>query len=692
MKKVISILVILFSVSIVFAQEVDSLQGMNFKLDEVVITATRTKRIVGDVPAQVDVIGVQKIENFPVFNVDDILKSTANVYVNRSWGIFSKNSSVTMRGLSNSDRTLVLLDGVPKNKIAGGSVNWHNINLDNIERIEIIKGPASALYGNNAMGGVINIITKKPVDKLDGTFRTFYGSCNTVGGSLNLSGADLKNDKGFYWNVNGNYRQGDGYIFEDPELVDYTDVETYLKEYGGGTKLGYQFNKSNSIEVIYDHYDETRGSGRKVFLEDGGYENTLTNQVKARYVGKIGEGDFTAVMYYIYEDFYGQKESLNDYNEYRLLDSRTDKSDKGFLATYSRKILNKNYITIGSELKMGDVIGSDIYRTSSDVINFHSNLNLMGFFIQDEINFMQDKLKVIAGLRSDYARFYDGFQSVTDPTKTTGFTESFTEDFEDKNWGAISPKLALQYSLTPKSKLYASVGVGYKPPKLKDLGQTGKIRKGFRLANPNLKPETLTNYEIGYSQLFSEKVKMSTAVYYSLGTDFHYMVGNGDSIDTGGSSLKPILQYQNIGKVGIAGAEMSLKYFAFKTLYFNLSYSYNYSTIIDYEVAQETPDKDLTGKKIVEVSPHLFYADMNYKNKYFSLNINCNYVGEQWYDDENTVLIEDYFLLNARLSKTIKVHSKIYIDIQNILDNEYVDRKGQLSPGRFVIAGFQYSL
>jgi outer membrane receptor protein involved in Fe transport len=316
----------------------------------------------------------------------------------------------------------------------------------------------------------------------------------------------------------------------------------------------------------------------------------------------------------------------------------------------------------------------------------------MGFFIQDEINFMQDKLKVIAGLRSDYARFYDGFQSVTDPTKTTGFTESFTEDFEDKNWGAISPKLALQYSLTPKSKLYASVGVGYKPPKLKDLGQTGKIRKGFRLANPNLKPETLTNYEIGYSQLFSEKVKMSTAVYYSLGTDFHYMVGNGDSIDTGGSSLKPILQYQNIGKVGIAGAEMSLKYFAFKTLYFNLSYSYNYSTIIDYEVAQETPDKDLTGKKIVEVSPHLFYADMNYKNKYFSLNINCNYVGEQWYDDENTVLIEDYFLLNARLSKTIKVHSKIYIDIQNILDNEYVDRKGQLSPGRFVIAGFQYSL
>lgn len=101
----------------------------------------------------------------PANNTDDILNGVANVYVHRPWGIFSKSASVTMRGLPGSSRTLILLDGVPMNKVGGGSVNWNIIEPYDIEDVEIVKGPSSAIYGNNAMTGVVNIKTKKPDDR-----------------------------------------------------------------------------------------------------------------------------------------------------------------------------------------------------------------------------------------------------------------------------------------------------------------------------------------------------------------------------------------------------------------------------------------------------------------------------------------------------------------------------------------------
>jgi len=100
------------------------------------------------VPGRVTIIDSKTINNLPVQNVDEILRSVANVNVNRSWGIFSQNASVTMRGLDGSARVLVLLDGVPLNKSAGGSINWNfRYPIDNIDKIEVIKGPASAIYG-----------------------------------------------------------------------------------------------------------------------------------------------------------------------------------------------------------------------------------------------------------------------------------------------------------------------------------------------------------------------------------------------------------------------------------------------------------------------------------------------------------------------------------------------------------------
>ncbi len=123
------------------------------------------------------------------------------------------------------------------------------------------------------------------------------------------------------------------------------------------------------------------------------------------------------------------------------------------------------------------------------------------------------------------------------------------------------------------------------PPKLDDLTRSGKITKGFKLANPELKPETITSYEWGWNMNLSNKLNFQPSVYYSLGKDFQYFVATGDSVDTGGSSLKPVLQRQNISEAEILGAEITISYKPFKTLNIIGAYAFNNSKIKEFKSA-----------------------------------------------------------------------------------------------------------
>jgi len=263
----------------------DSILNDTVNIDEIIISANRGSRSADDIPGRFEAIDSKTIAQLPIQNTDEILRSVANVHVNRSWGVFSQNASVTMRGLDGSARVLVLLDGVPLNKSAGGSINWHLISIDAIDRIEVLKGPASAIYGNNAMAGVISITTKKPVKKIQGNVGLFGGTYKTFGGEFNLSGTSVKNSKGLSWGINSFYRQGDGYILVPEDVRDSTDVKAALKEYNIAGNLAYNFNKNHKLEVGVHTYNDYRSQGRKVYEELGDYISVNTQFFRANYEG-----------------------------------------------------------------------------------------------------------------------------------------------------------------------------------------------------------------------------------------------------------------------------------------------------------------------------------------------------------------------------------------------------------------------
>lgn len=160
-----------------FAEEKEK-ETKVIKLGDVVVTATRTEKDVDSAPGSVTVITREDIAKLNIHSLDEAIKYETGVFTKHIKGLSDSMPSVHLRGLYGPDRTLVLLDGIPLNTGYNGAVDWTCISKENVERIEIIRGPASALYGGNAMGGVINIITSTP-KKLQANASFGYGSNET---------------------------------------------------------------------------------------------------------------------------------------------------------------------------------------------------------------------------------------------------------------------------------------------------------------------------------------------------------------------------------------------------------------------------------------------------------------------------------------------------------------------------------
>jgi iron complex outermembrane receptor protein len=166
--------VLLLVPSFIFSQEPekqDTAKTWTKDLPELFVTATRTQRTAEEIPARLASIRQPVIDVQPVLTADALLELVPGANIDRPQGIFSKNASITLRGLNGSPRILILVDGVPVSKTDGGGVNWNRMIPENIDRIEALKGPVSAVYGGNAMAGVINVITRQPLHNWKGRSR-----------------------------------------------------------------------------------------------------------------------------------------------------------------------------------------------------------------------------------------------------------------------------------------------------------------------------------------------------------------------------------------------------------------------------------------------------------------------------------------------------------------------------------------
>ncbi|HNY04116.1 MAG TPA: TonB-dependent receptor, partial [Bacteroidales bacterium] len=469
------------------------------ELPELFVTATRTVSKSEEIPVRVSSIKATEIETMPVFCSDGLLEMVPGANIDRSNGIFSKNASITMRGLNGTPRTLVLMDGVPLNKADGGGINWNRVIPDFLDRVEVSKGPTSSVYGSNAMGGVINLITSRPSAKLEGLLKTFAGSYGTFGGLMSIGGKTGKGEQGLYYQLNGFYRQGDGYIMVPQPTRDSMDTRMSLRELLLSGKIGCRYDGGSYTEIEYTHYEDKRGDGFRVYEPGGGYNEYPTEAVRVTSSNDFGRLSVMVSAFYQDEFYHRLAESLaaKKGNKYSMYKTDSRRIDMGFWTNATWRGKHGMNYTLGIDIRSGSVDGSDTYYTSTDVLTNKGMMNFYALFGEYEWHTLKDRMILLAGLRFDMARFCDGSFVISEPTSLTSFMADYPTVFSNQDWHAVSPKIGLKYMFSTGFHAYAMYSRGFRPPMLDDMCKNGNVTKGFKLANPQLKPETIDNYELG---------------------------------------------------------------------------------------------------------------------------------------------------------------------------------------------------
>lgn len=663
--------------------------------DEVVVTATRSEQTISNIPGRIELISPRRVKASAAQSIDELFKGTAGVNVDRTTGVFDR-PVIGIRGITGAEqgRVLALVDGVPINKTDGGTINWNRININDIEKVEIYKGPGSSIYGNNAMGGVVNMITKrKRTPGFSGNATFAYSDYNTHKESGYLSGF-LGEETGLYFSLSATNRQSDGYIDTKEPWRDTTTVESFMEELTLSGKVGMLLSEDSFAELEYNHYDDKRGRGVKIIAEDGSYSTHKTDFIKGKYRSELFGFKVDLSAYYQMENYLRVSESIKK-GAYQRYDVDADRSDMGVLINANYPMGDHN-ITLGGEIKIGKIEGADVYKTSPDVVENKGDMNSGAFFIQDEWQF-NEKVRIIAGFRIDQVLFTNGEFVLKNPTGVTSFMEKFEGKLEEYDWKSFTPKFAMQYKMTNSLSMYASYSQGFRAATLDDLTRSGFISGAFKEANPELDPETVNNIEFGMNMDFAKKLFILPSFYYMVGNDFLYYIETGESIFGG---KKKVVKKDNITKVNIMGADLDIKWFISPKVSLFTNYTYTSSEIKEFK-----DNTDLEGKELTYTPEHMINFGFTYLNKYVNTSVSVHYKSEQFTTDDNAAtvydkdtdkeyssLIESHATVDIKFWKKLYKHINLSVGIQNLFDNKFQKHYDRTSLGRFITGEISLSL
>lgn len=673
-----------------FAQNNDVLDE-NFVLDEMVVSATRSEKKLLDTAASVSVITDKDLNQTHINNLDEAFVKIPGVYVGRLSGIGSTTSQTVMRGVNAANSVAVLVDGVQVNDSYNGSVTWSAIPVDMVKRVEVLRGPASVLYGGNALAGVINIITKD-VDKTSVNLKLSYGSNNTQNHSLYVAGkASDKLD----FNVNYEKKKTDGYI-TDPVLsskavigAETTTTNTGAKRWIIGNKgkrqwdentvgvgFKYHFDESKSLaldftknEYEYSYSAPTSYFGDDIIKKAGTYFSTPGEKASNKYnmTYNDSENGWKAVVGY--SDQYKQ----HDTSISKATDSSKPNTRFSFDLQKNQTISANNNAVFGLNYRK-DKMDATVYKLA-DKFNSDSKIAVdsmasgtnksFSAYVMDEHKF-SDRWTATAGLRYDKWST-DGRILLPNKTEAINYDES-TYD----NW---SPSLSVMYKPEADSSVYLSWGKAFEAPSLYRMYSSSYSSNVYNIANPNLKPQKAETFELGYKKDLNNKSAIGVSVYDTKykGLLYKNSLGVVDGMNA--------TCYQNAGEAEAKGFELELNHnFDDKWSAF-LNYTYQNPVI---KKALKATEKD---KYVTAIPKEVFRAGVTYSDNKWSGMLTGEYISKRFSKTDNSDTVngvygsyDPYFIMNMDISYSFNKNYTLTASVNNILDRDFFNYYYQ--PGR----------
>ncbi|WP_066629569.1 TonB-dependent receptor [Labilibacter marinus] len=642
-------------------------------LSPIVITGTGTRYRIENVPVQTEIISSKSIEEMSGRNVEEIIASLSSSF---DYSSSSMGSYIKINGLG-KDYVLVLVNGKRLTGGIGGNVDLSRINSEDIEQIEIVKGASSTLYGSDAISGVINIITKKPKQKITVTNNTRYGAYQDWKqlNTFSYNKGDWSSKTSFSWKQNDGYQLNDmmyNHKWESNKDLPYL-IRTYdmpvnkKKSYTLIQTLGYDVNKKLSLNSEFSIYEKTLFFpflGRMHNL----YYNNLGASVGGKY--KLKEKDFI--------DFSMDYGNYKYYNEYPYKYNERYITPDGLVReTYYPGDRFKN-----SEQKNLVVLGKGVFHIN-DKNTLSAGLEYLGDFLEAKYRLVQDEAE------SHTASLFvqDEYELNKKVTLVGGVRVIYHNQF-----GVIAtPKISAMYK-TGKFTHRATYANGFKSPTLKELYYYYESqRMGMRrlyLGNDDLKPQQSHYYNISTEYKY-KKIRTNLSLYVNRlknKIDYKIIETKPEHIRQGIEETK--FRY-NISDAQSTGFDWSINVGLANG--FSLAGGYSY-----VDARNITEDIRLNG--ISEHSATLKASWIKNWNTYgLNMNLSANYKSDKFYLEED---LERYYAAPYQLWKLTTSHTfKKFKDcnmvfiagVDNILD--YVDdapygsHYGTLNPGRSLFVG-----
>ena len=592
----------------------------NIDLNEVVVTGTKSEKTLKNVPVLTQIINAQKMLELGITNVTDALQTMVpGINVSHQGSLVT----VTLQGMD-AKYVLFLIDG---ERIAGevnGNIDYSMLNLENIDHIEVIKGASSSLYGSNAIGGVINIITKKINDPFDGKFYSRYSKYNEL-----FSGGTIGLKKGIIGSRTSiNYSHTDGYDLTPETPHDWTQNPYY--SYSISQKFEITPSSRLSFVPYFTWYQFENGnvSARPV--------HNLYTDLNAGLRGK----------YYFSKhsiDFSYYRDQYNSYDVLEQLNNKRDTASYDFIQTLRTQgnfnFSDKNTLTAGLEYNYERLFSA---RVEGGLKSAREGV----FYVQEDIRF-GEKWDLIAGVRASSHSNY-GFNAA--PKISAMFKQGFLN-------------------------FRASAGTGFRSPALKDLYfNFDHFGEFLVIGNPQLKPES-SKYFSGSIEFLKPWNNTSVTVYRNVLSDMitERIITLPDAVET-------IYQYENVASASVNGIDLISKQKIFKGAWLSAGYSYVHA--LDKETGLQLYG---TTKHSGNISADYNFRKNNYS---FSAQVYCQLMGERVYQQPDGTTGYDRPFSNWRFTISQEYKwLRISLGLDNIFGVVIPQNYDFISPGRRFFAG-----
>lgn len=623
------------------------------KTDAVVVTASKHEQTLAEVPISMSIVDSRTLAHRSTIAVDDALRYVPGVNLAQSQ-VNIRGSSGYSRGVGS--RVLLLVDGLPLLAGDTGEPIFESIPAFQIERIEVVKGAGSALYGTSALGGVINVITRDVPEDAETRWR-FYAKLYD-----NPPHPKWKwSDKPRFMNaqyVSHAQRVGElSFILAGSRLVDDSYRENdWLRRYNGYAKLKYDISPFHSIAASSNVMWQHRGD----FIWWKDFNNTLRpadSQLNFS-VTSFRINSSLLFKHFVSDDFYYDLKAIHyhsNWHEDSLEVARANES-KSNVATVE---IQANYVLDeGNLLTVGAVANVD--EVSSDIFGKHGGFG-GAFYAQDELQPMKN-LRFTLGARYDYQK-----------VATLATSRQF------------NPKFGARYSLDENTSLRATVGRGFRAPSIAELFVATSVATSTVAIVPSidLKPEHSWSYEAGGTRRISENVLWDFALFQS---DFSDLIEAGVEFD----SLRnaPVVRFRNVTQARVQGFESNLQTSLFnRLLSLDVNYTYNWPyDVREKKILKFRPRHIASANAVLNYADYIFGADFRYISQVDAIDDQLVRLAPI-VDGEKRVPI---YIVDIRASTTYErlgFPVRVNFQVNNLLRYSYVELIGNMAPLRnFVLS------